>query len=358
MLYSRPMKVAIIGAGIYGCHISLKLAEAGYEVDLIEKESDVLTITTPISLRAHAGYFYARSPETMLSCKENSSLFQQEYPGGVVDGCSHYYVIAKNGSKITGQEFLNVLDKYEFPYTKTVEPLLNQELVDECVLVDEYSYDPDELKIEVKRKLSMSPVKLRLNTDVNQISFADYDLKILTGYASNNDIARQMTGEPIQEYEYRLCEKVIVKLPPAFYKKNFVILDGPFCQIDPYGSKEGVFALSHFLHSIHSRHEGNFFDIDPEERALLGKGVVKNPSITNAPQIIEEMSKFIPEVKKAEIIGSIYAIKPVIPKESTDARPVIVKAIKKDVLAILSGKVSGCIPAAEECLKYAKNLSA
>lgn len=352
------MKIAVIGAGIYGCHISLKLSEAGFEVDLIEKESDVMMITTPISLRAHAGYFYARSPETMLSCKGNATLFQQEYPGGVVDGCVHYYLIAKHGSKITGKEFLDVLDKYDFPYKKVGDPLVNQEMIDECVAVDEYSYDPDELRIEVKRKLSMSTVNLLLNTDISKVAFAQYDLKILTGYASNNDIARLMTGEPIQEYEYRFCEKVIVKLPEAFYKKNFVILDGPFCQIDPYGSKQGVFALSHFIHSIHSRHEGNFFDIDAEKRALLGKGIIKNPAITNAPQIIEEMSKFIPDVKKAEILGSIYAIKPVIPKENTDARPVVVKAIKDDTLAILSGKVSGCIQAAEECIKYAKEMSA
>jgi len=350
------MKIAVIGAGIYGCTIALKLANEGFDVDLIEKESDIMMVTTPISLRAHAGYFYARSEDTMLSCKENSEIFQKEYPGGVVDGSTHYYMIAKNGSKISGKEFLTMLDKNKFTYKKTKEPLVNEDLIDECVIVDEYSYDPDQLRIEVKRKLSLSKVNLLLNTDVSKISFTNYDLKIIAGYASNNDIARMITGETIQEYEYRFCEKVVVKLPEEFNNKNFVVLDGPFFQIDPIGEKGNLFALSHFGYSIHSRHEGNFFDIDPEKRNLLGKGIVKNPSITNATQIIEEISKYIPKVKKAKIVGSLFAVKPIIPKEPTDARPVIIKTLRKDVLSILSGKVAGSIPAAEECLKYAKKM--
>ena len=350
------MKIAVIGAGIYGSTIALTLAENGFEVDLIEKEDDILKVSNPISLRAHAGYFYARSPETMLSCKENSTLFQQMYPGGVVDGATHYYAIAKHGSKITGKEFLAALDTYELPYKKISESLLNKELIDECIVVDEYSYDPDELRIEVKRKLAMSTVKLLLNTDASEAAFAQYDLKIIAGYASNNDIARTITGQPIEEYEYRFCEKVVVRLPEIFHKKNFVVLDGPFFQIDPFGSNGDIFALSSFVHSVHSRHEGNYFDIDEEKRGLVGKGVVKNPSLTNARQIIESIKKFIPEIEMAEIIGSLYAIKPLIPRESTDARPVVTKKVREDVLVIFSGKVAGSIKAAEECLAYAKKL--
>ncbi len=351
------MKIAVIGAGIYGCTIALKLAENGFEVDLVEKEKDIMQVTTPISLRAHAGYFYGRSPETLLSCKRNSELFQQEYPGGIVDGSTHYYIIAKEGSKISGKEFLENLDKYNLPYKKASESLINRDLIDECVIVDEYSIDPDELRIEVRRKLSLSKVNVLLNTDVHDIHFEEYDLKIISGYANNNEISKALIGEPIEEYEYRLCEKIIVELPEIFYRKNFVVLDGPFFQIDPYGNKDGIFALSHFVHSTHSRKEGYFYNISEEERQLLGKGIVKDPSITNASQIIEKISEFMPEIRAAKIIGSVFAIKPLIPKETSDSRPTLVKNLRKDILSVFSGKVSGSIEAAEECVKYAKEMS-
>ncbi len=332
------MKIGIVGAGIYGCTIALELTRAGFDVDLIEKEKDVMNIGTPISLRAHTGYFYARSTQTMLECRRNVQVFRKIYPKAFIDDGTHYYIIAKHGSKIAGQEFLENLDRHGLPYKKLKEPLLDERMIDACVGVEEYSYDPEVLKKEVKKRLAGSRVKLLLNTDAAHSSFAGYDLKVITGYASNNDIARTITGQHIQEYEYRFCEKVVVTLPETFRKKNFVVLDGPFFQIDPFGRRDGLFALSHFKHSIHMRHEGSFFDIDEERRNYLGKGLVRNPFITNAPGIIQSISEFIPEIKKAKIVGSLYAIKPVIPKESSDARPVIIKPLRKDVLSVLSGK--------------------
>ncbi len=351
------MKILVIGAGIYGCTIALKLSEKGYQVDLAEKEKDIMKITTDISLRAHAGYFYARSPETMLMCKKNSELFRKEYPNGLFDHNTHYYIIAKKGSKISGEEYLERLDKYDLPYKKIDIPMIKKGFVDVSIEVEELSYDPNLLREEVRKKLKKSNVNLMLNTDITDIPLASYDLKIICTYASNNDIAKNITGKPIQEYEYRFCEKVIVKLPKEFHRKNFVILDGPFFQIDPYGKEENLFALSHFLYSVHSRHEGNFYDIDPIKMNLLGKGIIKKPKITNGKEIVKEISKYMPGIKKAKIVGSIFAIKPVIPNEPTDARQVIIKNLEKDVLAVLSGKVSGSIQAADECIRYARNLS-
>ncbi len=350
------MKILVVGAGIYGCHIALKMSEKGFKVDLIEKESDIMQVTTNISLRAHTGYFYARSPETLLSCKKNSEIFRKEYPGALFDHDKHYYIIAKKGSKITGKEYLETLDKYGLPYKKTKTPLIKKEFVDVAVEVEELSYDPNILREEVRKKLKKSKVNLLLNTNLNDISFTEYDLKIICGYAHNNDIAKTLTGKPVQEYEYRFCEKVIVKLPKEFYKKNFVIMDGPFFQIDPYGKSEEYFALSHFQYSIHSRHEGNFFEIDKKKLNLLNKGIVKNPKITNGKEIIREIAKYIPGVKKAKIVGSVYAIKVVSPNESSDNRQIIMKNIEKDVVSILSGKVSGCVEAADSCIKYARKL--
>lgn len=351
------MKVAVVGAGIYGCTIALKLAEEGFDVDLIEREDDIMKVATPISLRAHMGYFYARSPKTMRSCRETAGAFRKLYPAGVVDGSTHYYMIAKKGSKISGKEFLEVLDKNGFAYQNATEALVDSEHIDVSVKVEEYSYDPDFLREEVRKKLSKSSVRLLIKTDVADTTFVNYDLKIIAAYAANNDVTRLITGEPAQEYEYRLCEKVVVRLPAAFSHKNFVLLDGPFFQIDPLGADTELFVLSHHVHSVHSRHEGNFFDIEPEKRALLGKGVVRNPWLTNAPSMIQAIATFIPETLKAEVVGSLYAIKPLVPKNAEDARPVNVTVIRKDVLTVLSGKVSGSITAAEECLLYARKIS-
>ena len=45
-------RIAIIGAGWYGCHIGLSLKHLGFDVTIFEKENDVLTRASEIG-RAH-----------------------------------------------------------------------------------------------------------------------------------------------------------------------------------------------------------------------------------------------------------------------------------------------------------------
>jgi hypothetical protein len=351
------MKVAMIGAGIYGSTIALALAEEGFAVDLIEREDDIMKVSTPISLRAHSGYFYPRSIATMRSCRDTMEKFQRLYPMAIVDGMTHYYLIAQDGSKISGAEYVEVLDANGLLYEKLTEPLVNPEKIALSIKVPEYSYDPDILREAVRAKLAESSVHLVLSTNAAETDLSGYDLKIIAAYAANNDVARSITGAAAHACEYRFNEKVVVTLPAAFERKNFVVLDGPFFQIDPLGRDGSRFVLSHFKHSVHARHEGDSFDIEPEMRALLGRGVVENPPITNAPYIIEAIAEFIPEIRKAEILGSLFAVKPLLLNNAEDARPVSVRAIRPDVLAVLAGKVSGSVSAAEECVRYARALA-
>ena len=70
------MRIAVIGAGIFGSTVAVKLAEAGFGVDLYEKEGDILQAASGINqYRLHRGYHYPRSKETALSSKKPRSRF-------------------------------------------------------------------------------------------------------------------------------------------------------------------------------------------------------------------------------------------------------------------------------------------
>ncbi len=85
------MKIGIIGAGWYGCHLALALKKAGHDVTLFEKNEGIFSsISGTFGIRLHAGPHYPRSEETRKNCKRGFSRFIQHYPELVI---AHQYSI-------------------------------------------------------------------------------------------------------------------------------------------------------------------------------------------------------------------------------------------------------------------------
>ncbi len=75
------MKIAVIGAGWYGCHVSRVLSEKGYDVTLYEKNADIFSgISSKFGVKLHAGSHYPRSSETRKGCHQGLEEFCANYP--------------------------------------------------------------------------------------------------------------------------------------------------------------------------------------------------------------------------------------------------------------------------------------
>src|SRR3989344_3220224 len=111
------MKIAVIGAGIFGSTVAINLAQHGFEVNLYEKNQDILSAASGINqYRLHRGYHYPRSKETALSSKYSAKSFVEEYGEAVIEQNEHYYVIAKTGSKVSAEEFLAFCRECDLEY--------------------------------------------------------------------------------------------------------------------------------------------------------------------------------------------------------------------------------------------------
>ena len=74
--------------------------------------------------------------------------------------------------------------------------------------------------------------------------------------------------------------------------------------------------------------------------------------ILNFGKFIESASVFLPEVKKAEHIGSMYTIRTVLPDvDSTDERPTLVSRINEKIINVFSGKLGNCVEVSEKVIK-------
>ena len=55
-------KIAIIGAGVYGCWIAFTLSKKGYEISIFEKNNEIISESSKLNqYRIHRGYHYLKS---------------------------------------------------------------------------------------------------------------------------------------------------------------------------------------------------------------------------------------------------------------------------------------------------------
>lgn len=349
------MKIAIVGAGIFGSTAAIKLAEAGFEVDLYEKEPDILQAASGINqYRLHRGYHYPRSKETALSSKKAEESFRNEYGEAVLDHNEHYYCIAKEKSRVTGAEFLKFCYDCELEHQKAEIEHVRGDTIDFSIKGKEYLIDPIKLRKMVRKRLEESEVNLFLNRLFSHLQIGDYDGVVNCAYANLNFIFENFP-EARRDYQFELCEKSVWKLPDQFKNKSIVVLDGPFFCIDPY-SDTGFHVMGNVVHAIHSTNVGHFPNIPHEFAPFMNRGIIKDPSITNVERLLESASYFMPEIKNAEHIGSMYTIRTVLPDvDHTDERPTLVTRVSDKIINVFSGKIGNCVEAALEVLNIIKN---
>jgi hypothetical protein len=338
-------KCAVIGGGIYGITTATKLRTIGYEVDLFEKENGILQAASGINqYRVHRGYHYPRSLDTIKSCKNNESSFLKYYNQSIINGnIEHYYSIAKEDSLTTPENYLKVLDEAELEWD-IVEALPNCDLT---IKVKEKLYDPNVLKNICKERIYGNGINLKLNSKITS-ELKGYQYRVHSTYASLNDLTQNT-----KDYQFELCEKPILKLPPKYKNKSIVVMDGPFMCFDPLGNTEYHLG-GNVVHAIHVRNIGKKPEIPSVYKKYLNKGIIKSPKYTNIDRFIESAKKFFPDIEKSTHIGSMYTVRTVLPnKDNTDERPTIVTK-QDNNFVLFSGKIGNCIDAAEQIIKIIK----
>ncbi|MEK7133834.1 MAG: FAD-dependent oxidoreductase [Patescibacteria group bacterium] len=344
-------QIAVIGGGIFGATAAVFAARAGHEVHLFEKEKDLLQAASGINqYRLHRGYHYPRSPETAASALHAERTFRKEYGEAVIDGGRHLYGIAREGSLVNAKQFLKFCDSHKLEYKKVDVPELADPAMIELVIEGkEARFEPDILRELAKKKLEENGVHVHLNTPADSLLVESFDKIIIAAYANTNEVVGLFT-EAKQEYQFEVCEKPVVSLPASFGLTDLVILDGPFMCVDPLGTS-GLYVLGNVVYAIHATNVGQKPDVPAQLQPLLNRGIVKNPPVTRFKKFIEAGVPYIPLLKEAQHVGSLFTIRTVLPRmEKTDARPTLVTPLGDKCIQIFSGKIGNCVDAAKEAV--------
>lgn len=346
------MRAAVVGAGIFGVTVALRLDAMGIEVDLFDRHERVLSGASTINqYRVHRGYHYPRSSETGSYLLRTVDRFRAEYGETLVEGEPHLYAIAAEDSLTSAHDFLRFMDSHGLEYRAVSDRRIESSRVDLVVEVREQLLDPHRLVSLVSDRLARSNVRLRLGETATETSTAAFDRVVLCGYATANSFFDRDPGFGTN-YQFEVCEKPIVRMPDAFGRPSIVVLDGPFMCIDPVGST-GTFAMGNVVYAIHATNVGLHPEVPEHLAAVLDSGAVPPPDFSMFESFVESGRLFVPAMEHAQHVGSMFTIRTVLPSlEETDARPTIVRALGERIISVFAGKLATCVDAADTVVRF------
>jgi hypothetical protein len=331
--------VAVVGAGIYGSTIAIRLAKAGCKVTLFDPLGVLRAASSINQYRVHKGYHYPRSRETIEEVLEARVGFMNEYQPAIVNSKDHFYAIPHEGSLTSPHEFEAVCDVYKLPYEFVSPDWINFDFIKQCYQVDECLYDPEILRSIIEESLRYFGVTFT-NRKFKVEEESEYDHVVYATYGSSG--SHEALFEKIQ---IQVVEKIRIRLPEYLHQKSLVVIDGPFTAFDPLPNSE----YSLFGSAKHTSHWKSFNPLEkiPEEYVnLLNQPNYQSVAFSTFKAMQKDSTYAVPLSENAEYCGSRFTLRLVEYSPSNDRRILNIDKSKGNIIHVFSGKVVSAVKAA------------
>jgi hypothetical protein len=344
-------KVAIIGAGIFGAMIALRLSEKGINVEIFERANDLLCGASYNNQnRLHLGFHYPRDNETAQQCIEGFDDFCNRFEPCLKKNFPNAYFISEKYSLTSVENYLKFCDMHNLNYKildlKTFRPKVNE--CDLGILTNEIVYDAKILRELLRETFKKSSVPLTLNTQIDEIArnengyilksgntqLGEYNYVVNCSYSNINQFNTQLGfNRTLYQYEYTMVPIIKWNKPPL----GITIMDGKLMTILPFGHS-GNFLLYHVTQSVVS-------SIESHE---LPKGWL-DPNTSPSSRINHEHHfknlkkaclQFVPELESSQLVGHLQGPRIVISnQEGSDSRHSIISRPERGYFSVFTGKV-------------------
>jgi glycine/D-amino acid oxidase-like deaminating enzyme len=348
----------IVGGGFYGAAIAVYLAKRRglKRITLIERESALLRRASYNNqARVHNGYHYPRSFTTAYRSRVNLPKFVHEWPNAVRRDFTKLYAIARRNSKVTAKQFERFCREIGAeiqPADTGLRALFEPRLIEDVFLVEEYAFDSTKLASWAERELKECGVHIRFETLVTDISKGPNGLlnvlvdakrgaeELISSryvfnctYSGLNQFKGDFPGaRPGLKQE--ITEMALMQVPSVLQGLGITVMDGPFFSIMPFPARN-LHTLSHVRYTPHL-HWNDQRGIDPYQK------LEKYDSETRVDRMVRDVSRYLPIVREAKYIDSLFEVKTVLVKnESDDGRPILFERHFQmpECFSILGGKI-------------------
>lgn len=359
------MKIAVIGAGIFGAEISLKLALDGHEVHLFEKNSEILLGATSGSQnRLHMGLHYPRDLATAIQSRNGYFNFSNRFGNAVRSNFPSYYGVSSTDSKVSVKEFeefaksanisLQEVDKKDMCIP------INNDLVDKIYRVEEGVIDIDRLRVIVSSELTNSNVTLNLNSEVISITRNTKNQYLVKSEEATDafpvviratyGVDQILFDENSRNFEYQ--QTLILSIEAEIESFGFTIMDGDFLTLLPQGFTSNFLIYAPSISTLSS-----VVGTKPPAQ-WFSKGDEDQKVSEAAERLIARTRQYFPEIGEINVLQKIRTIRSIDPKgRSTDQRVSKVIESSKGFFEVWSGKIDHSVDVADEICSRVANYS-
>lgn len=280
-------KIAIIGAGWYGCHLAMTLKSIGCSVSVFEKEDQPLSKASGNNqFRLHLGFHYARHHRTRTQSRDGYFRFIERYADLSSPIEKNYYAVPKYESLIDYQTYRLIMfaSGIEFEEVREVPEFLDG--ISGLLNVNEHVLLTSKARKYFTQKLSCD---LRLGSNVESI---DQSLRSVLVNGEEFDFVIDATWGHFKKpnvecfYEPTLLlyysQKDRGQLHPAL-----TLVDGQLCSVYPT-ENEREFTLSSVPHTPLGT-----FNTAKEAQVALNKFDSK-ALVDKRKQMESQITKFVP----------------------------------------------------------------
>ena len=348
----------VVGGGMIGCSVAIYLAETVGSVLLLERQDELLRgASYSNQARVHNGYHYPRSLLTGLRSRVNFPRFVEEFEECVDRSFEKYYAIATRYSKVTAEQFVTFcrrIDAEVGPAPASVKALFDPHLVEDVFRVREYAFDAVRLRAMLRRRLDAAGVTVRTDADarhVGEVAPGTLALRWSEGgdeheataryvfnctYARLNQLLRR-SGLPPIPLKHEYTEMALVELPEPLRNMGVTMMCGPFFSFMPFPARR-LHSFSHVRYTPHRWYEERPDSGEPPPWVFE-----RQPEDTsNYRRMLLDASRYIPLMKRAEYVDSLWETKTLLPSSETDdSRPILFRAAHglPNLTCILGGKI-------------------
>ena len=341
------MKIAIIGAGWFGCLIADELIKNNKKVLIYEKEKDIFQNASGNNQnRLHLGFHYPRSEKTILQSKDGFEEFKKKLGNFCrVIPKNYYFISQDNRTKLDFEEYKSVLRNVNLDF----EELKSNEYNFLNKIAGGINCQEELILFKKAKKYFKNKLKdnILYNSEIKEITKVKNKFKI---YEKLFDVVincswMQYSNNQNKNYTYEYCLMLKYETEKVNHPA-ITIMDGPFFTLYPWDEKKAF-----GLYSV----EKSRIDSDKNFNKLKTrvKKITKYKLLEQRKLIESEFSEYYPKFKQEFAFKDYLKSFRTIIKNKNDSRVSYVKN-NKNFINVFSGKIDHVFYAlkeVEKCLK-------
>jgi hypothetical protein len=329
--------IIIIGGGWYGCHIALFLKQYGYNVTIIEKNSEIFDNSSFYNQnRLHLGYHYPRDYNTRSLCQNNFDKFVEKY-NCVIDNIENNYYLIADSSIIDYETYKSIYTHEKFNFD-IVENKLFKNTNSKLIKVNEQVINSDKIKKYFSDTLSEKNINVILNTEVLCVNSNDDVVNVNCNNTNYNcDMLLDCTYNQLclssKKYIYEVTISLVFKKIKNVDFGAITIMDGNFLSLYPRDTDNQLFTLTDVEYTPLLKSE-NYNDIK--------NYVVSNEKIEYIKgKMIDKCKYYYPEFENDFEYVSYFTSKKTKNISATDSRDINIEEIENNIISVNCGKIYG-----------------